>query len=110
MDFYKKWLNIAIVFILSFSLLSPVAFAETQQNDASELETDSSIQTNEESLEKEMTEQTESELSPITSNDSATIFNNTEPKGYVTVSVEKFTLGQGYIKEPVRVPFMKGII
>ncbi|MFJ7648420.1 S-layer homology domain-containing protein [Lysinibacillus sp. NPDC097279] len=108
MGFYKKWLNIAIVFILSFSLLSPVAFAETQQNDTSELETNSTIQSNEESLEKEMTEQTESELSPITSNDSATILNNTEPKGYVTVSVEKFTLGQGYIKEPVRVPFYEG--
>ena len=30
------------------------------------------------------------------------------PKGYVTISVEKFTLGQGYIKEPVRVPFYEG--
>jgi len=30
------------------------------------------------------------------------------PKGYVTISVEKFTLGQGYIKEPVKVPFYEG--
>lgn len=29
-------------------------------------------------------------------------------EGYVTVSVEKFTLGQGYIHEPVRVPFQEG--
>ncbi|CAH1057814.1 S-layer homology domain-containing protein [Paenibacillus pseudetheri] len=29
-------------------------------------------------------------------------------KGYVTVSVEKFTLGQGYIKEPIKVPFYEG--
>lgn len=28
--------------------------------------------------------------------------------GYVTVSVEKFTLGQGYIIEPVRVPIQEG--
>ena len=26
------------------------------------------------------------------------------PIGYVTVSVEKFTLGQGFILEPVKVP------
>jgi len=31
-----------------------------------------------------------------------------EPSGYVTISVEKFTLGQGYIKEPIRVPFYEG--
>ncbi|MGX4600105.1 cell wall-binding repeat-containing protein [Faecalimicrobium sp. JNUCC 81] len=30
------------------------------------------------------------------------------PKGYVTISVEKFTLGQGYIKDPVKVPFYEG--
>jgi len=30
------------------------------------------------------------------------------PKGYVTISVEKLTLGQGYIKEPVKVPFYEG--
>ncbi|BBI31266.1 DUF4430 domain-containing protein [Cohnella abietis] len=29
-------------------------------------------------------------------------------KGYVTVSVEKFTLGQGYFIEPVLVPFQEG--
>ncbi|GGG67462.1 DUF4430 domain-containing protein [Paenibacillus radicis (ex Gao et al. 2016)] len=29
-------------------------------------------------------------------------------KGYVTVSVEKFTLGQGYVIEPVRVPLHEG--
>ena len=27
------------------------------------------------------------------------------PKGYVTISIEKFTLGQGYIVEPIKVPF-----
>lgn len=31
-----------------------------------------------------------------------------EPKGYVTISVEKFALGLGYIKEPVKVPFYEG--
>ncbi|MEW9079162.1 DUF4430 domain-containing protein [Terrisporobacter glycolicus] len=30
------------------------------------------------------------------------------PKGYVTVSMEKFTLGFGYIIEPVRVPIYEG--
>ncbi|RKP58084.1 DUF4430 domain-containing protein [Cohnella endophytica] len=30
------------------------------------------------------------------------------PKGYVTLSVEKFTLGQGYYREPVKVPFYEG--
>ncbi|WP_336772063.1 S-layer homology domain-containing protein [Paenibacillus sp. MMO-58] len=30
------------------------------------------------------------------------------PEGYVTLDVEKFTLGQGYIKEPVKVPFYEG--
>ena len=30
------------------------------------------------------------------------------PKGYVTVSMEKFTLGLGYIVEPVRVPIYEG--
>ncbi|WP_337102137.1 S-layer homology domain-containing protein [Paenibacillus sp. YIM B09110] len=35
--------------------------------------------------------------------------SNTEGiDGYVTVAVEKFTLGQGYIVEPVRVPFQEG--
>ncbi|MFF2482405.1 S-layer homology domain-containing protein [Paenibacillus sp. NPDC058071] len=29
-------------------------------------------------------------------------------KGYVTVAVEKFTLGQGYVVEPVRVPIHEG--
>ncbi|MEK4192261.1 S-layer homology domain-containing protein [Paenibacillus sp. FSL L8-0323] len=29
-------------------------------------------------------------------------------KGYVTVSVEKFTVGQGYIKEPIKVPIYEG--
>lgn len=31
-----------------------------------------------------------------------------EPKGYVTISVEKFALGLGYIKEPIKVPFYEG--
>ncbi|RAV23452.1 DUF4430 domain-containing protein [Paenibacillus contaminans] len=30
------------------------------------------------------------------------------PKGYVTLSVEKFTLGQGYYREPMRIPFYEG--
>jgi S-layer homology domain. len=30
------------------------------------------------------------------------------PAGYVTLDVEKFTLGQGYVKEPVKVPFYAG--
>lgn len=30
------------------------------------------------------------------------------PEGYVTMSVEKFTLGQGYRIEPVKVPFYEG--
>ena len=30
------------------------------------------------------------------------------PEGYVTIAVEKFVLGQGYIKEPMRVPFNEG--
>lgn len=30
------------------------------------------------------------------------------PVGYVTVSVEKFTLGQGFILEPVKVPYFEG--
>lgn len=29
-------------------------------------------------------------------------------KGYVTLSVEKFTLGQGYIVEPITVPYSEG--
>ncbi|OME30856.1 S-layer protein [Paenibacillus odorifer] len=29
-------------------------------------------------------------------------------KGYVTVAVEKFTVGQGYIKEPIKVPIYEG--
>ncbi|MBO3443390.1 DUF4430 domain-containing protein [Clostridium sp. CCUG 7971] len=33
---------------------------------------------------------------------------NNEPKGHVIVSVEKFTLGLGYIKDPVKVPFYEG--
>ncbi|MBW4827736.1 MAG: DUF4430 domain-containing protein [Clostridiaceae bacterium] len=31
-----------------------------------------------------------------------------EVKGYVTISVEKFSLGLGYIREPVKVPFYEG--
>ncbi|MGM9530743.1 hypothetical protein, partial [Intestinibacter sp.] len=30
------------------------------------------------------------------------------PKGYVTLCMEKFTLGLGYIIEPVKVPFYEG--
>ena len=30
------------------------------------------------------------------------------PKGYITLSMEKFTLGLGYIIEPVKVPFYEG--
>ncbi|RDY22465.1 DUF4430 domain-containing protein [Romboutsia maritimum] len=31
-----------------------------------------------------------------------------QPKGHVTMSVEKFTLGLGYVKEPIEVPFYEG--
>ncbi|QUG42376.1 S-layer homology domain-containing protein [Psychrobacillus sp. INOP01] len=107
MDFYKKWLNIAIVFILSFSLFSPAALAETQLSENSELETSSIINNQSNDEEADISQLTENELSSNTTNDSATI-HSSEPKGYVTVSVEKFTLGQGYINEPVRVPFYEG--
>ena len=30
------------------------------------------------------------------------------PSGYVTIAVEKFVLGQGYINEPMKVPFYEG--
>lgn len=33
---------------------------------------------------------------------------NNEPKGYVTISIEKFTLGLGYVEEPIKVPFYEG--
>jgi prenyltransferase beta subunit len=31
--------------------------------------------------------------------------DESDPAGFVTITVEKFTLGQGYIEEPVKVPF-----
>ncbi len=34
--------------------------------------------------------------------------NTTTPKGYVTIAIEKFTLGLGYVIEPVKVPFYEG--
>ncbi len=34
--------------------------------------------------------------------------NTTIPKGYVTIAIEKFTLGLGYVIEPVKVPFYEG--
>jgi len=37
-----------------------------------------------------------------------TPLNEAELSGYVTISVEKFTLGQGYAVEPIRVPFYDG--
>ncbi|MBG9454844.1 hypothetical protein ABE61_12540 [Lysinibacillus sphaericus] len=77
MDFYKKWLNIAIIFILSFSLLSPAALADTQQVETSDLAT--------------------SDL------ESSSTINN-----QVNDEEAKFTLGQGYIQEPVRVSFYEG--
>ncbi|WP_246362192.1 S-layer homology domain-containing protein [Paenibacillus alba] len=40
---------------------------------------------------------------PLTVNTTSAI-----PVGNVTISVEKFTLGQGYSKEPVKVPFYEG--
>ena len=33
---------------------------------------------------------------------------NETPKGYVTLSIEKFTLGLGYVNEPIKVPFYDG--
>lgn len=47
-------------------------------------------------------------LGPTTAMAAAGISEAAGIKGYVTVSVEKFTLGQGYIVEPVRVPFQEG--
>lgn len=34
--------------------------------------------------------------------------SNETPKGYVTLSIEKFTLGLGYVNEPIKVPFYNG--
>ena len=31
-----------------------------------------------------------------------------EPQGYIVMSIEKLTLGQGYIMEPQRVPYYSG--
>ncbi|MFB7156125.1 S-layer homology domain-containing protein [Lysinibacillus sp. NPDC056232] len=64
MDVYKKWLNIAIVFILSFSLLSPAALADTQQIETSELESSSPIKSNgeEASVFPEITSNTDEEV------------------------------------------------
>lgn len=36
------------------------------------------------------------------------LFGESKPKGYVTIDVEKFTLGSGYIMEPIKVPFYEG--
>jgi len=47
-------------------------------------------------------------FSPTATIVAAEISDNEGIAGYVTVSVEKFTLGQGYIVEPVRVPIHQG--
>ena len=50
MDIYKKWLSIAIVFILTFSLLSPAAVAEeipTEPDETGEQITAESIELSE---------------------------------------------------------------
>ncbi|WP_139994052.1 S-layer homology domain-containing protein [Paenibacillus paridis] len=47
-------------------------------------------------------------LSPIATMAAGDVSDAKGIKGYATVSVEKFTLGQGYIIEPVRVPFHEG--
>lgn len=36
------------------------------------------------------------------------VFAEKEPLGYVNLSIEKFTLGRGYLVEPYRVPFYEG--
>ena len=38
----------------------------------------------------------------------APAYADTEPAGYVVMSVEKLTLGQGFIAEPQKVAFYKG--
>lgn len=38
----------------------------------------------------------------------STAYAADEPDGYVVMSVEKLTLGQGFIMEPQRVPYYKG--
>ncbi|MGM9944540.1 MAG: DUF4430 domain-containing protein, partial [Lysinibacillus sp.] len=115
MEFYKKWLSIAIIFILSFSLLSPAAVAEVQGFEPNELNTSSNTYNlDEHSIESnEDTSQISTyALSSTTTNDSAeinlTTLNEAPPSGYVTISVEKFTLGQGYAIEPIQVPFYEG--
>ncbi|MEO4052596.1 S-layer homology domain-containing protein [Solibacillus sp. CAU 1738] len=115
MEFWKKWLHIAAVLVLTLSLLSPAAvMAETDgliENESEQI--NEGLEGNEEgalsdegdnNLEKDITKETEIELSPVTTDDSASI-KYSEPAGHVTVSVEKFTLGQGYTIEPIQVPF-----
>lgn len=38
----------------------------------------------------------------------STVYAAEEPKGYIVMSIEKMTLGQGYIMEPQRVPYYEG--
>lgn len=109
MEIYKKWLNIAIIFILSFSLLSPATIVNGQGFEAEESNANSSTYNyDEQSLQLN----DETSLSLSTTSDSAQINTPTlteaPPSGYVTVSVEKFTLGQGYAIEPIQVPFYEG--
>ena len=101
---FKKWLNIAIVFILTLSLISPAAFAEEQVIVPNEFET----MLDSENINPANPDVSQLSNGEITSNDSAQINSKTrnldEAIGEVTISVEKFTLGQGYAIEPIQVP------
>ncbi|MHA6260446.1 DUF4430 domain-containing protein [Sporosarcina sp. CAU 1771] len=118
MSILKKWLNIAMIFILSFSLLSPAAIAEVREFESNELDNSSTTIIDEENeegsdIDTDIDTGIDTEMpDSSTTDDSAKIeimaLDEAEPAGYVTISVEKFTLGQGYIKEPVQVPFNKG--
>ncbi|RXZ82090.1 DUF4430 domain-containing protein [Paenibacillaceae bacterium] len=47
-------------------------------------------------------------FSPTAVMAAAVVSDAKDVEGYVTISVEKFTLGQGYIVEPIRVPLHEG--
>ncbi|MEK4486139.1 S-layer homology domain-containing protein [Psychrobacillus sp. FSL H8-0484] len=115
MNTYNKWLNIAIVFILSFSLLSPAAIAEVQESEPNELDTSSNTNNFDEHSIQSNWDTSQISTNALSSNitsDGAeidvTTLNEAQPSGYVTISVEKFTIGQGYAIEPIQVPFYDG--
>ncbi|MBD8031540.1 MULTISPECIES: S-layer homology domain-containing protein [Solibacillus] len=112
MKIYKKWLSIAIIFILSFSLLSPAAIVKGQGFEAEESNATSSTYNHDEQSLHPNDETSKNAPSLPTTSDSAQInssnLSEVLPSGYVTVSVEKFTLGQGYAIDPIQVPFYEG--